>query len=144
VPIELMLVAVLSPEWDGYWLMPLRRWKVRVTHPLRRRTDEIPLTVTVAQLQRSGVYGQISRLITSDVREHWDEGEWRIVCYGARLRGEEVSAVFAVPRTRFEPGAVRAALVAESTGATVLSLDPVPDPVAEAGWPRSRDLLPLI
>lgn len=142
--VELAVIAALSPELDGYWLSPLRNLKERLTRPNVRRPDELPLTVTIAQLRRSGVYGQISRLITSDMLEHWDDGDWRIVCYGALFRGEQVSAIFAVPRLRFDPGAVRAALVSDATGKAVLSLDPVSDPLAEAGWYGSRDLVPLI
>lgn len=142
--VELAVIAALSPELDGYWLSPLRNLKERLTRPNVRRPDGLPLTVTIAQLRRSGVYGQISRLITSDMLEHWDDGDWRIVCYGALFRGEQVSAIFAVPRLRFDPGAVRATLVNDSTGKAVLSLDPVSDPLAEAGWYGSRDLVPLI
>jgi len=124
---ELAMVAALSPECDAYWLLPLRRLRVRLTHPLAGASDEVPLAATVQQLHRSGVYRQIARLLSSDVREHWDEGEWRIVCYAARFRGEDVTAVFAVPRLRDAPGAVRAALVDESTNKTM-----------QAGWLAPR------
>lgn len=50
----------------------------------------------------------------------------------------------AAPLLRFEPAAVRAALVNESTGAKVLTLEPIADPIAEAGWRYPQDLVPLI
>jgi len=145
-PVELAVIAMLTAEWDRYWLVPLRRLATRLRRPPSRHPDELPLHVTIAQLHRSGVYGKIARLITSaDVREHRDAGQWRIVCYAARFRGEQVSAVFFVPRQRFDPGAVRAALVDETTGKTLLSFDAVSDPIAEAGWyGTSRDLAHLI
>lgn len=132
---ELALIVGLSAELDGYWLMPLRRWKVRLTHPLPTGSFEVPIASTVEQLQRSGVYRRVSDLIGSDVREHWDEGEWRIVSYTARYQGRVGSAVFAVPRLRYDPRAVRVAIVDDETDETLLALDNIPDPVAEAGWP---------
>lgn len=117
---ELAVIAALSPEWDGYWLLPLRRWKaVAFTRPPLGTSGEVPLAVTVAQLQRSNAYREASPFITSDVREHWDEGGWRIICYTARLHGDDVSAVFAVPRDGFEPDSVRTTFINEST----LSID---------------------
>ncbi|MBB5868145.1 hypothetical protein F4553_001524 [Allocatelliglobosispora scoriae] len=132
---EAAAVVALSAELDGYWLVPLRRLKVRLTHPLPTGSFEVPIASTVEQLHRSGVYRRIADLIESDVREHWDEGEWRIVCFTARYQGRVGSAVFAVPRLSYQPGAVRVAIVDEETREVLLSLNPIPDPVAEAGWP---------
>jgi hypothetical protein len=106
--------AVLSAEFDPAWLVPLRRLRVRLSHPLAGTGFEVPLQSTVQQLQRSDAYRQVARLLVSDVREHWDEGEWRLLCYTARRDGRAATAVFAVPRLRYEPAAVRVALVDEA------------------------------
>ena len=86
-------------------------------------------------MQRSGVHRRVAAIISSDVLDHWDEGDWRIVTYAARYDDRPASAVFAVPRLRYEPGAVRVAIVDEETNATLLSLESESDPIAEAGWP---------
>ncbi|GLZ80819.1 hypothetical protein Afil01_56260 [Actinorhabdospora filicis] len=122
---ELALVAALSPELDHHWLTPLRRLRVRLTHPLASGVPVIPLDATVTQLVRSGAWRATSALVTSDVTDHWDEGEWRFLAYTARYDGEAATAVYAVPRLRYDPGAVRAALVAED-GATLYAVDGPP------------------
>jgi hypothetical protein len=136
---EVGLIAGLSSELDRYWLLPLRRLRVRLTHPLPAGSTDVPLASTIDALHHSDAYRRVASLLTSDVREHWDEGDWRIVCYSAHLHGQRLSAVFAVPRLRFEPAAVRVALVDESTNTTVFSLDEaadaLPDPVAQTAWP---------
>jgi hypothetical protein len=111
---EAAAVAALSAEFDAAWLVPLRRLRIRLSHPLAGGGFEVPLQSTVQQLQRSAAYREVARLLVSDVREHWDEGEWRVLCYTARKDGRATTAVFAVPRLRYEPGAVRVALVDEA------------------------------
>jgi hypothetical protein len=109
---EAAAMVALSPELDRAWLVPLRRLRVRLSHPLTGMAAfEVPLQSTVQQLQRSDAYRRVARLLVSDVREHWDEGEWRLLCYTARRDGRTSTAVFAVPRLRYEPAAVRVALV---------------------------------
>ncbi len=142
---EVAVIAALSSELDARWLLPLRRLRVRLTRPLAATSSsssssfsssfEVPLASTVEQLQRSGVYHQVSGLLASDVRDHWDEGDWRMVCYSARYQGLSASAVFAVPRWRYDPAAVRVALVDESSDDVLVFLDSVPHPAAEIGWP---------
>lgn len=103
-------VALLSPELDGYWLVPLRRLKVRIRHPLAGGEFRVPVASTVQQLQKSPAYQSVYPLLRSDLLETWDEGEWRILTYTADRDGERATAVFAVPTTRYEPEAVRVAL----------------------------------
>ncbi|MEV4759293.1 MauE/DoxX family redox-associated membrane protein [Micromonospora sp. NPDC049559] len=117
--VEAAAVVVLSPELDARWLLPLRRLRARITRPLAGGGGGVPLFATVQQLQQSPAFRQVAALISSDVREHWDDEEWRIVCHGARYRGRVATAVFAVPRLRYDPGAVRVAIVDEATGVTV-------------------------
>ncbi|MEH0829233.1 MauE/DoxX family redox-associated membrane protein, partial [Micromonospora sp. CPCC 205714] len=102
---ELAAVVALSPELDSAWLLPLRRLRARLTHPLRGGSG-VPLLATVQQLQLSDAYRQVAPLLRSDVREHWDDGEWRFVGHAARYQGRLVTALFAVPLIDREPDAV--------------------------------------
>jgi hypothetical protein len=118
---ELAAVVALSPELDRAWLLPLRRLRARLTHPLRGGSG-LPLLATVQQLQLSEAYRRVAPLLRSDVREHWDDGEWRFVEHAARYLGRPATAVFAVPLTDQQPDAVRVAVVDDATGQTLLSL----------------------
>ncbi|WP_208297798.1 MauE/DoxX family redox-associated membrane protein [Actinophytocola oryzae] len=111
VVVEAALVVALSPELDRRWLIPLRRWRVRRSHPLATRSVEVPLESTVQQLTKSEAYRSVVTQLTSDLMDHWDEGEWRILTYSARIPSGPVTAVFAVPRLAYEPDRVRLALV---------------------------------
>lgn len=123
--VEGAVVVLLSAEFDALWLLPLRQLRVRLTHPLRGGSG-VPLLATVQHLQRSDAYRRTAPLISSDVREYWDDGEWRMVCHAARYQGRSATAVFAVPRLRQDPAAVRVALVDDATGATLWSFTGVP------------------
>lgn len=126
--VEAALVVVLSPELDARWLVPLRRARVRLRHPLAgtHAGFDIPVESSVHQLLRSPAYRAAGGWVRSDLLDHWDEGDWRILSYTARLDGRTSTAVFAVPRLRYDPAAVRAAIV---DGDTVLwSHDPSPVP----------------
>ncbi len=117
---ELAAFVALSGELDRYWLLPLRRWRVRVTHPLGDTASaEMPLAATEQQLTTSAAYTAVGGLLRSDIREHWDDGEWRFVSYTAEYDGKPATAVFSVPRRRFEPDAVRVAIVDEERGGTL-------------------------
>ncbi|MGW4502461.1 MauE/DoxX family redox-associated membrane protein [Micromonospora sp. NPDC004336] len=118
---EMAAVVALSPELDAAWLLPLRRLRARLTHPLRGGTG-VPLLATVQQLQLSDAYRQVAPLLRSDVREHWDDGDWRFVGHAARYRGRPATAVFAVPLADRQPDTVRVAVVDDATGQTLLSL----------------------
>jgi len=109
--VEGALVVTLSPELDHRWLIPLRRWRVRRRHPLARHTVAVPLESTVQQLWKSTAYRSVVEQLTSDLLDHWDEGEWRVLTYAARTSAGPVTAVFAVPRLAYEPDEVRLALV---------------------------------
>ncbi|SCL27794.1 MauE/DoxX family redox-associated membrane protein [Micromonospora inyonensis] len=122
---ELAVVVALSPELDATWLLPLRRLRARLTHPLRGGSG-VPLLASVQQLQLSDVYRRVAPLLRSDVREHWDEDGWRFAAHAARYQGRPATAVFAVPLADPEPAAVRVALVDDATGQTLLSLAGTP------------------
>ncbi|WP_186316020.1 MauE/DoxX family redox-associated membrane protein [Catellatospora sichuanensis] len=132
---EAALLVALSPELDRHWLDPLRQLKVQVTRPLPAGGFDVPLDSTVEQLHRSPVWRETAVLLTSDLREHWDDDGWRILVFTARHFGQEVSAVYAVPRLRYRPAAVRVVLIDEPTGRVVLSLESPPDS-PEPDWVR--------
>lgn len=110
--VGLAAVIALSPELDRHWLLPWRRKWVQWTHPLSSPgAFDVPLDSSVEQLHHSPAFRQLAGDLTSDVREHWDADEWRILLYTIRQKGQTGTAVFAVPRLRYEPEAVRATVV---------------------------------
>ncbi|MFC0627883.1 MauE/DoxX family redox-associated membrane protein [Kribbella deserti] len=121
VVVEAMAFAALSAELDHLWLVPLRRYRLRLTHPLSNTAGdfEVPLVNTQQQLLRSPAYREVSPYLRSDIREHWDEGEWRFVSYTAAYDERAGLAVFAVPRTQYEPDDVLVAIVDDETGKTL-------------------------
>lgn len=126
------LVVALSEDLDRYWLLPLRRLRLRVSHPLGRTAGsgfEVPVASTVHQLLRSPAYAAAGGWVRSDLLDSWDEGEWRVLNYAARLGERAATAVFAVPRLRYEPAAVRAVLVDESDQTVLWEHTPHPTPV---------------
>jgi hypothetical protein len=117
--VELAVVVALSPELDHRWLIPLRRWRVRLRHPLATGVVEVPVESTVQQLWKSTAYRSVVERLTSDLLDHWDEGEWRLLAYAARTPDGPATAVFAVPRLAYAPDEVRVAMVAEEADALV-------------------------
>lgn len=117
--VELAVFVALSPELDHRWLMPLRRWRVRVRHPLGNLPAEVPLESTVQQLWKSDAYRSVAEQLTSDLLDHWDEGEWRLLTYTARTAAGPATAVFAVPRLAYQPDEVRLAMVPAEEDALV-------------------------
>lgn len=119
VVVALAAFVALSPELDHRWLIPLRRWRVRLRHPLANRAVEVPLESTVQQLWRSDAYRSVAEHLTSDLLDHWDEGEWRLLTYAAYTQAGSATAVFAVPRLAYQPDDVRLALVPAGEDALV-------------------------
>jgi hypothetical protein len=115
VVLEVLVVLGLSPELDRRWLMPLRKlWYRLRPNPLAGAAHDLPLESTVTQLRNSDAYRRVAAALRSDVLDSWDEGDWRLVSYAARTgSGAGGTAVFAVPRLRYAPDAVRVALVAD-------------------------------
>jgi hypothetical protein len=138
---EAVAVVMLSPELDRSWLVPLRHFRERLPRPIFGRSGVVLLR-SVQQLQESRAYRSVAGLLHSDVLEHWDEEEWRIVCYNARYQGRPATAAFAVPLLRYDPDAVRVALVDEFTGVTVLRATGIPEDSAglrqDAADPRGE------
>ncbi|SDM22729.1 MauE/DoxX family redox-associated membrane protein [Allokutzneria albata] len=120
----LAVFVALSAELDRYWLLPLRRLRVRLSHPLAGLPSRVPLAAGVEQVERSPAYRAVAGLLRSDVRDTWIEGEWRFLSYSARHRDRAATVVFAVPTDRFAPEEVQAALVDESTEETLWRFAP--------------------
>jgi len=119
---EAAVIVALNGQFDRYWLMPLRRLKVRFTHPLAAATtDTVPLHATVQTLERSSAFRTVGQAIRSDVIESWDEGEWRLVRYTARFQDRPASAVFAVPRGQDEPDRVKVAVVDDADSSVLFA-----------------------
>ncbi|MFC4856314.1 MauE/DoxX family redox-associated membrane protein [Actinophytocola glycyrrhizae] len=116
---ELAVFAALSPELDHRWLFPLRRWRLRMSHPLAGGEVVVPLESTVQQLLKSAVHQSVVKQLSSDLLDHWDEGEWRLLVYAARTPSGPATAVFAVPRLDYRPDDVRLAMVPEEQEALV-------------------------
>ncbi len=117
---EAAALVALSPEGDGLWLLPLRRLRIRLRHPLAERSFEMPLESSLQQLMASPAYRQVGALLKSGLLESWDEEDMRVLCYTAEYEGQTTTAVFAVPLRHYRPEEVRVALVDESTESTLL------------------------
>jgi hypothetical protein len=119
---EVVVLVALSPEADRLWLLPLRRLRVRLRHPLRGHAAEfdMPLESSLQQLLGSPVYRRVGPLLRSGLRETWDAEGMRVLCYTAEYEGRSATAVFAVPRQHYRPEEIRAALVDEDTESTLL------------------------
>jgi hypothetical protein len=117
---EAALFVMLSAELDRYWLLPLRRLRLRITHPLSgTATDAVPLSATQRRLLLSPAYRAVNGLLRSDIRDYWDDEDWRFVSYTAKYDGRAATAVFAVPHHDSTPESVRVAVVDETSGQTL-------------------------
>jgi hypothetical protein len=118
--LEAAVFVMLSAEWDRYWLLPLRRSRIRLSHPLAdTASDDIPLAATHRRLLLSPAYRAVNSLLHSDIRDYWDDEDWRFVSYTARYDGHPATAVFAVPHHNHTPESIRVAVVDEATGQTL-------------------------
>jgi hypothetical protein len=117
---EAAAFAALSPELDRYWLLPLRRFRIRLSHPYAgTASDHTPLAATQRRLLLSPAYRAVDGLLRSDIHDYWDEGDLRFVSYTAKYAGHAATAVFAVPHHDTTPESIRVAVVEQSTGQTL-------------------------
>jgi len=118
--LEAASFVMSSAELDRYWLLPLRRMRLRITHPLSgTATDAVPLAATQRRLLLSPAYRAVNGLLRSDIHDYWDDEDWRFVSYTARYDGRPATAVFAVPHHDSPPESVRVAVVDETSGQTL-------------------------
>ncbi|MEU4197996.1 MauE/DoxX family redox-associated membrane protein [Kribbella sp. NPDC026611] len=117
---EAIIFVMLSAELDRYWLLPLRRFRLRLSHPLAgTATSTAPLAATQRRLILSPAYRSVDGLLRSDIRDYWDDEDWRYVSYTARYDGRPATAVFAVPHHDSTPESIRVAVVEETSGLTL-------------------------
>jgi hypothetical protein len=119
--VETVAVVLLSPELGWSRPMRLRHLRSRLPRPLLSGSG-LTLHSTVQQLQHSPAYHRVAGLLHPDIVDSWDDKQWRILCYKARYHGRPATAAFAVPLRRYDPDAVRLALVDEFAGVTLLSV----------------------
>src|SRR5262249_55894893 len=111
---EAAAVVALSAELDRYWLLPLRRLRVRWRHPLAGSVGlDAPAASTAHQLMRSPAYHAVGAFLRSDILDSWDEDGWRILSYSATHAQRRATGVCAVPRLSYQPADVGAVLVDE-------------------------------
>ncbi|WP_232839139.1 MauE/DoxX family redox-associated membrane protein [Streptomyces triticisoli] len=134
-----VVLAALSVDLDRWWLLPLRRLRLRVFgHPLfgGEAGDRVPVAASVELLEHSLAWQTASPVVRSGLLDHWEDGGWRILLYsGVYGTGESarpVSVVFALDATagRDTPGdpVVRVSFVDADSGEPVARelLDAVP------------------
>ncbi|HEY7429128.1 MAG TPA: MauE/DoxX family redox-associated membrane protein [Streptosporangiaceae bacterium] len=95
------LLAGTSSELDRYWLLPLRRARVRLLgHPLAGTGGQVPVAATVELLENSLAWQTMAPVIRSSLADHWDSDGWRILRYSGVHDGADghrpVSVVFAI------------------------------------------------
>ena len=141
-----VVLLALSADIDRWWLLPLRRARLRIFgHPLfgSGAGDRVPVAASVELLENSLAWQAASPVVQSALLDHWEEGGWRILLfsgvYGAAGAARPVSVVFALDAasSRDTPGdpVVRVSFLdadsGEPVGAELLSAVP------------SRKVLPL-
>ncbi|MFE9172596.1 MauE/DoxX family redox-associated membrane protein [Streptomyces kebangsaanensis] len=124
------VLVALSADLDRWWLLPLRRLRLRVFgHPLLggEAGDHVPVAASVELLERSLAWQTASPVVRSGLLDHWEEDGWRFLLYsgvyGTGERARPVSVVFALDAAvgRDTPGdpVVRVGLVDADTGEPV-------------------------
>ena len=148
-------LVVLSVDPDRWWLLPLRRTRLRVFgHPLAGKAagERVPVAATVELLENSLAWQAASPVVRSGLLDHWEEAGWRFLLYSGvhedASRGEgdgdgeggarPVSVVFALDAT-----ASRDTAGAPATRVGVVDADtgrPVPVDLTAV---RPREVLPV-
>ncbi|MEU7380177.1 MULTISPECIES: MauE/DoxX family redox-associated membrane protein [unclassified Streptomyces] len=127
VTLATAVLVALSVDLDRWWLLPLRRLRLRVFgHPLfgSEPGDRVPVAASVELLENSLAWQTAFPVVRSGLLDHWEEDGWRILLYsgvyGAGESARPVSVVFALDATagRDTPGdpAVRVNYVDAHTG----------------------------
>lgn len=134
------LLAGLSVDLDRWWLLPLRRARLRLLgHPLNGTSGgtlggspegagRVPVAASVELLHNSLAWQAVSPVVRSGLLDHWEEEGWRVLLYsGVHEDGtgpaRPVSVVFALDAaasrdTSGEPE-VRVGVVDADTGRQV-------------------------
>ena len=126
-----VLLTLLSVDLDRWWLLPLRRARLRLLgHPLTGTvpgTARVPVAASVELLENSLAWQAASPVVRSGLLDHWEEAGWRVLLYSGLYDGgsgfRPVSVVFALDATASLDGsgepAVRVSVVDADTGRPV-------------------------
>jgi hypothetical protein len=118
--VEAAVFVMLSAELDRYWLLPIRRFRTRLSHPYAgTASSTAPLVATQRRVLLSPAYRAVDGMLRSDIHDYWDDEDWRYVSYTARYDGRRATAVFAVPHRDSTPDSIRVAVVDETSGLTL-------------------------
>ncbi|MFF1834969.1 MauE/DoxX family redox-associated membrane protein [Streptomyces sp. NPDC058231] len=100
------VLVALSADLDRWWLLPLRRTRLRVFgHPLLGTAggDRVPVAASVELLEHSLAWQAAAPVVRSALLDHWEENGWRILqysgVYGDRENARPVAVVFALDAT---------------------------------------------
>ncbi|WP_381794998.1 MauE/DoxX family redox-associated membrane protein [Streptomyces niveus] len=127
-----VVLIALSADLDRWWLLPLRRARLRVFgHPLfgtgTGAADRVPVAASVELLENSLAWQAASPVVRSSLLDHWEEDGWRLLLFSGVYETTEsarpVSVVFALDATstRDTPGdpAVRVTFLDADSGEPV-------------------------
>ncbi|MFF4084931.1 MauE/DoxX family redox-associated membrane protein [Streptomyces sp. NPDC001777] len=96
----------LSADLDRWWLLPLRRTRLRLLgHPLLGTAgrDRVPVAASVELLENSLAWQAAAPVVRSALLDHWEDGGWRILqysgVYGDRADARPVAVLFALDAT---------------------------------------------
>ncbi|MGW3655363.1 MauE/DoxX family redox-associated membrane protein [Streptomyces sp. NPDC005151] len=100
------VLIALSADLDRWWLLPLRRTRLRVFgHPLLGTAagNQVPVAASVELLEDSLAWQAAAPVVRSALLDHWEDNGWRILqysgVYGARENARPVTVVFALDAT---------------------------------------------
>ncbi|MFF2958722.1 MauE/DoxX family redox-associated membrane protein [Streptomyces sp. NPDC057963] len=100
------VLVALSADLDRWWLLPLRRTRLRVFgHPLLGTAgrNQVPVAASVELLENSLAWQAAAPVVRSALLDHWEDGGWRILqysgVYGDRENARPVAVVFALDAT---------------------------------------------
>lgn len=140
------VLVALSADLDRWWLLPLRRTRLRVFgHPLlgTAAKNQVPVAASVELLENSLAWQAAAPVVRSALLDHWEDDGWRILqysgVYGDKENARPVAVVFALDATAVrDTGAdpvVRVSYVDADSGEAVA--------VDELGAVPSRKILPM-
>ncbi|MFF9508719.1 MauE/DoxX family redox-associated membrane protein [Streptomyces sp. NPDC014724] len=100
------VLVSLSADLDRWWLLSLRRTRLRIFgHPLLGTAgrDQVPVAASVELLENSLAWQAAAPVVRSALLDHWEDDGWRILQYsGVYGDGEDarpVAVVFALDAT---------------------------------------------
>ncbi|MEU0833593.1 MauE/DoxX family redox-associated membrane protein [Streptomyces sp. NPDC056231] len=100
------VLIALSADLDRWWLLPLRRTRLRVFgHPLLGTAtgNQVPVAASVELLENSLAWQAAAPVVRSALLDHWEDDGWRILqysgVYGDGENARPVAVVFALDAT---------------------------------------------